>query len=236
MSLDDPVALRRARVAELHRFERGRTALLVIDMQRGFLEEGAALEVPEARAIVPVVRDLVDVARGIGIPVIFTKFIATPEVPTLRVDPFGPEHLPPVPGEPTGLGHPSGNCMPGQDGPDSPEIVLDLQPGGGELIVEGRLYDKFHGTCLDQALRARDIRSLVVTGILAEVCVHATVLGAASREYRVTIIRDGVAALRPDLLAAFLEVWERKLARLVTADEAAVEFRGLAAPAGRRRR
>src|SRR3954464_5829392 len=111
-SLDDILsASRRERVDEAHRFQRGRTALLVVDMQRGFLEPGAALEVPPGRAIIPTLQRLIAVCRRHRVPVVFTEFIYSTAVPCLRGDPFGPEHLPAPPGRPTCLGLPSGNCL-----------------------------------------------------------------------------------------------------------------------------
>ena len=58
MNLDEILRRTQGRVDELHRLEVGRSALLVIDMQRGFLEPGAALEVAPGRAIVPNLRRL----------------------------------------------------------------------------------------------------------------------------------------------------------------------------------
>ena len=57
--------------------EPGRTALLVVDMQRGFLDPGQAMEVPEARAIVSTVADLLALFRRKGLPVAFTQASAT---------------------------------------------------------------------------------------------------------------------------------------------------------------
>ena len=67
-NLDEILRAKQDRIDQLHRCQPGRTALLVIDMQRGFLEPGAALEVPPGRAIVPNVRRLVDVCRAKGVP------------------------------------------------------------------------------------------------------------------------------------------------------------------------
>src|SRR5215472_11555976 len=112
-SLDEVLRVRQERIDELHALELARTALLVIDMQRGFLEPGAALEVPVGRAIIPNLRRLITAARQHLIPVIFTQFVYATAIPCLRGDPFGPEHLPVPPGEPTGFGLPSGNCLVG---------------------------------------------------------------------------------------------------------------------------
>ena len=63
--------------------EPGRTALLVVDMQRGFVEAGEAMEVPPARACVPVIRGLLDVFRAKRLPIVFTAFVYSPNVPLL---------------------------------------------------------------------------------------------------------------------------------------------------------
>ena len=97
-------------------------------------------------------------------PVIFTEFVYSTAVPCLRGDPFGPEHLPARPGEPTGFGLPSGNCLiaPARPArPDSADIVPELAPRPDELVMRGHTYDKFLGTPLDLALRSRDIRYLI---------------------------------------------------------------------------
>ena len=75
------------RIDELHRLEPGRTALLVIDMQRGFLDPAAALEVPQGRALIPNLQRLVAACRQHQLPVIFTEFVYATAVPCLRGDP-----------------------------------------------------------------------------------------------------------------------------------------------------
>ena len=222
MTLDDILHAKQERIDELHRCRPGRTALVVIDMQRGFLEPGAALEVPQGREIVPNLRSLIDACRAKGVPVVFTEFVYSTAVPCLRGDPFGPEHLPPAEGEPAGFGHPSGNCLVGpgaHDGPNSAETVVELAPRPEELVVRGHTYDKFYGTPLDLALRSRDLRWLIVTGVVTDVCVNATLMSAASRDYHVTAVTDGVATLWPELQQACFDIWRRKFARLRTTAE-----------------
>jgi nicotinamidase-related amidase len=221
-SPDEILHLKQERIDELHRLRPGRTALVVIDMQHGFLDPGAALEVPQGRAIIPNVRRLIDACRQKGVPVVFTEFVYSTAVPCLRGDPFGPEHLPAEPGGPTGFGHPSSNCLigPGEgEGPNSAETVDELAPWPDELVVRGYTYDKFYGTPLDLALRSRDVRYLILTGVVTDVCVNATLMSAANRDYRVTAVTDGVATLWPEIQAACFEVWKRKFARLRTTEE-----------------
>jgi ureidoacrylate peracid hydrolase len=227
MSPEDLLRAKEERIDELHRFGPGRSALLIIDMQRGFLEPGAALEVPQGREIIPNLRRLIDSCRQNHVQVIFTEFVYSTTVPCLRGDPFGPEHLPARSGEPTGFGYPSGNCLiepVAQQGSNSAEIVPDLAPRPHELVVLAHTYDKFYGTPLDLALRCQDIRDLIITGVVTDVCVNCTVLSAANRDYHVTVVTDGVATLWPDLQAACFAIWRRKFARLRNADEVIAEI------------
>jgi nicotinamidase-related amidase len=150
MSLDELFRVREERIDRLHRLQPGRTALLVVDMQRGFLEPGAALEVPQGREIIPNVQRLIEVCRRKGVPVIFTEFVYATAIPCLRGDPFGIEHLPAAEGEPTGFGYPSSNCLigPGADeGPNSARTIDALAPRPGELVVRSHTYGPFHKYC-----------------------------------------------------------------------------------------
>jgi nicotinamidase-related amidase len=219
---------RQGRIDELHRLERGRAALLVIDMQHGFLDPGAALAVPQGRAIIPNLQLLVEACRQHQLPVIFTEFVYSTAIPCLRGDPFGPEHLPARPGQASGLGLPSSNCLiapVAEQGPNAADTIPELAPRPEELVVRGHTYDKFLGTPLDLALRSRDIRSLLVTGILTDACVNCTLLSAANRDYRVTAVTDGVATLWPELQQACFALWRRKFARLRTTVEVLSELR-----------
>ena len=93
-------------------------------------------------------------------------------------------------------------------------------------MVRSHTYDKFQGTPLDLALRSRDIRCLVMTGVLTDIYVNCTLLSAALRDYRVTAVTDGVATLWPHLQEACFEIWRRKFARLRTSAEVLTEIGG----------
>ncbi len=210
---------KQARIDQTHRCPRDRTALLVVDMQHGFLDVGASLEVPRGRAIIPAIRRLADCCRTVGAPVFFTQFVYSLAVPCLRGDPFGIEHLPPVPGRPTGYGRPSGSCLIGPlvgQGAESAAIVPELAPRPDELVVASHVYDKFLDTPLDLALRSRGVTHLIITGVTTDICVNSTVLAAANRNYRVTVATDGVATTHKAIQAACFDIWQRKFARLRT--------------------
>ena len=200
--------------------EPGRTALLVVDMQRGFLDPGAAMEVPAARGIVPTVARLVALFRERRLPVVFSQFVYSPAVPLL-VGELHPEHRPAPPGAPTGFGRPSSSCL---EGDPSVDVVPELAPQPGELAVRKHWYDAFAGTPLDGALRAQGVRSLVMAGTMTDICVLATVIGAFNREYRVTVVEDGVATLWPDIQRATLDIVRRAYGRVTPAARVAAEI------------
>jgi nicotinamidase-related amidase len=217
-----------ARIAETHRADVSRTALVVIDMQHAFLDEGASLCVPAGREIIPAIARLVDGFRSTGAKVVFTEFVYARSVPCLRGDPFGPEHLPAEEGMPTGFGHPSSNCLVGLrpgEGPESAATVEALAPRPEELVIAAHTYDKFYGTPLDLALRAQGIDRIVVTGVTTDVCVNSTVLAAANRNYRVIAAVDGVATIHEHIQQACLSIWQNKFARLATSGEILAELK-----------
>jgi ureidoacrylate peracid hydrolase len=195
------------------RIEPGRTALLVVDMQRAFVEAGQAMEVPPARDVVPRIRELLAAFRGAALPVVFTEFTYSPSAPLL-VGELHPEHRPAVAGAPVGFGHPSSSCL---EGADDTRIIPELAPCPGELVVRKYYYDGFHGTVLDGALRARGVSTLVVTGTMTDICVLGTVVGGFNREYRMLVVEDGVATLWPEIQRAALDIIGRAYARVVTA-------------------
>ncbi|PYN25747.1 MAG: hypothetical protein DMD99_07630 [Candidatus Rokuibacteriota bacterium] len=202
--------------------EPGRTALVVVDMQRGFLDPGEAMEVPPAREIVPVIHALLDLFRAKDLPVVFSEFVYSESAPVL-IGTLHLEHQPAPPGAPRGFGHPSSACL---EGTASADTVSDLAPRPDELVVRKRGYDAFAGTPLDGALRARNVTSLVVTGTMTDICVLATVIGALHREYRVTVVEDGVATLWPEIQRATLDIIGRAYGRVVTGKEVADQISG----------
>ena len=122
---------------------------------------------------------------------------------------------------PRGFGLPSSSCL---EGTPSAETVPALAPGPDEPVFRKRGYDGFAGTSLDGALRARGVTSLVVTGTMTDICVLATVIGALHREYRVSVVEDGVATLWPEIQRATLDLIGRAYGRVVTSKEIAAQI------------
>ena len=190
-----------------------RSALLVIDMQRAFVDAGQAMEVPAARAVIPQIQDLIAAFRAHNRPVVFTEFVYSEAAPLL-VGELHPEHRRAAPGAVTGFGLPSSSCL---EGEDNVETIADLKPRPGELVVRKHYYDAFNGTALDGALRARGITSLAIAGTMTDICVLATAIGAFNREYRITVVEDAVATLWPEIQRATLDIVGRAYGRVATA-------------------
>jgi ureidoacrylate peracid hydrolase len=198
----------------------GRTALLVVDMQRAFVEPGQAMEVPPAREVIPRIHALIAIFREKRLPVIFTEFTYSTAAPLL-VGVLHPEHRPAAPGAPTGFGRPSSSCL---DGEANARVIPELAPRADELVVRKHYYDAFNGTVLDGALRARGVTTLVLTGTMTDICVLATVIGGFNREYRMILVEDGVATLWPEIQRATLDIIRRAYARVLSAKELADEL------------
>ena len=198
----------------------GQSALLVVDMQRAFLDPGEAMEVPAARDIVPQIQALLALFRNHGLPVIFTEFTYSESVPLL-IGHVHPEHRRAAAGAPRGFGRPSSSCLLGEA---NVHVVPELAPRPDELVVTKHYYDGFNGTPLDHALRARGITHLVLAGTMTDICVLATVVGGMNREYRMTVVEDATATLSSEIQHAALDVIRRAYARVLTVKQIAEEM------------
>jgi nicotinamidase-related amidase len=175
-------------------------ALVVVDMQNDFVRVGAPLEVPDARATIPVHQELIAACRELDVPVIFTKFVAGPK--WTLVWEWSPMHAPPL-------------CCCWKGFPrfysdvakelDCSDIIDELYPEPGDPIVEKFGYGSFHNTNLDDLLKARHVESVFVTGTVTQICVEETARESFKRGYRTTLIADAVSSYLPDLHAAVLK-------------------------------
>jgi nicotinamidase-related amidase len=177
------------------------TALVVVDMQNDFVADGGSLQVPDAAATVPVIAGLLDRARRAGARVVFTQDTHGPGDPEFAI---WPEHA--------------------REGTWGWEIVADLAPQPGETVLRKPRYDAFYGTPLDHLLRVWRVRTLVVCGTVANICVHYTAASAALRWYDVVVPRDAVSALEPfDLAASLRQTTFLFAGRVTTAGGVALE-------------
>ena len=188
-------------------------ALLVVDMQNDFVRTGAPLEVPAARATFDAHRYLLDAFRKLGAPVVYTKFLATPQ-PSLLWR-WSPQCAPPTLCCHKGVLRRYDDTATALECTD---IVTELAPAPHDLIIEKYGYGAFHGTPLSDLLRQRGVRSLVVTGTVTQICVEETAREAFHHGFATTIVADAVSSFAPDLHAATLKNFAMKFGWVDTAE------------------
>lgn len=186
-----------------YRLDPGRTALVVIDMQRDFVEPGgfgAALgnDVGRLLAIVPTVSDLLDLFRAKGWPVLHTRESHLPDLSDcppakrarggadLRIGDEGPMGRLLVRGEP-------GNAIVDDCAPIAWEVVID-KPGKG----------MFWGTDVHDRLKEWGTTHLVFAGVTTEVCVQTSMREANDRGFECLLIEDATESYFPEFKAATL--------------------------------
>jgi nicotinamidase-related amidase len=180
-----------------------RTALVIIDMQRDFLEPGgfgAALgnDVARLRPAIAPCRAMLDAARARGLLVIHTREGHRPDLsdaPRLKVERGDPALRIGAPG-------PMGRILVrGEPGHD---IIAELAPQAGEPVIDKPGKGAFYQTDLDLMLRNRGIETLLVGGVTTEVCVNTTVREANDRGFRCIVLADCCASYFPEFHAAGL--------------------------------
>jgi nicotinamidase-related amidase len=186
-------------------FDPRSTAVLVIDMQRDFVEPGGFGEALGndvsllKRAVAPT-RRVLDAVRPLGMLVIHTREGHRPDLSDCPPAKLARGHLA------TGIGDagPMGRILVrGEYGHD---IVDELKPLPDEPVVDKPGKGAFYATDLESMLRNRGITSLIVTGVTAEVCVQTTVREANDRGYECLVLSDCVASYFPEFQRVALEM------------------------------
>ncbi len=174
-------------------FNPDRTAVMIIDMQRDFCARGGFGEslgndVTPTAAIIPTVRTVLDAARDRGMFVIHTREGHRPDMSDV---PKAKKRRSPAIGEEGPMGR---ILIRGEYGHD---IVDELQPRDGEIVLDKPGKGAFYETDLELILRNRGIDSLIVMGVTTHVCVHTTIREANDRGYECLMVEDGTATFDP---------------------------------------
>jgi nicotinamidase-related amidase len=174
-----------------------KTALVIIDMQRDFMEPGGFGETlgndvsQLARAVGPIANVLA-AARKSGMLVVHTREGHLPDLsdappakvergaPSLRIGDPGPMGRILIRGE---AGH---------------DIIPALYPIASEVVIDKPGKGAFYATALGEVLKERGVENLLVCGVTTEVCVNTTVREANDRGYRCVVISDGCASYFPE--------------------------------------
>jgi ureidoacrylate peracid hydrolase len=163
-----------------------RTAHIIVDLQNGFM--GTPFDVPAAREIVPNVNLICAALRHAGGLNVFLRYTYDPAEPqpwTVWFDTYLTPQMSTVHRNAFARGAEPWQLWP----------LLDVQPR--DLVVDKTRFSAFvPGTCaLDEALRARGIDTLIVTGTLTNVCCESTARDAMQRNYQIAFVADGNATL-----------------------------------------
>ena len=183
----------------------GDLALLIIDMQRDFLELGGFGEalgnnVSRLQAIVPTVKMLLEAFRGQQLPIFHTIEGHLPNLSDcpitkqrrgqgkLRIGDVGPMGRILVLGEP-------GNA-----------IIPELEPLPDEMVITKPGKGAFYGTKLDKLLREQEITHLIIAGVTTEVCVQTTMREANDRGFECLLVEDATESYFPEFKQSTLEM------------------------------
>ncbi|RKY60888.1 MAG: cysteine hydrolase [Candidatus Latescibacterota bacterium] len=147
-------------------------AFVIVDMLNDFVREGAPLEVPRTREVLPNIRRELERARREGMPVIYLCDRHRPDDPEFKV---WPPHA--------------------VEGTDGAEVAQELAPQDGDLVIPKVSYSGFFRTDLEDRLRELGVEKLIITGCVTNICVLYTAVDALMRGYEVEVPTDCVAAL-----------------------------------------
>ena len=215
----------RARMNELLRIDPARTVVLTVDMQRDYLDPevaSAPVALDEAERVMKHARDLLDFARGRGLPVVHV-YVNRRRAESER----GLETA----GETFRVGREAGLSQNAQRGvrtiPDrregSPqaEVPAILVAPDDVHVTTKKSLDGFLGTDLDFLLsRVYRAETVVLTGINTDTCVYSTAFSASNRGFRTVVISDCVASMRGrDHHWMALELMARSIAWVLTVAE-----------------
>ena len=204
-------------------------ALVVIDMQRDFIEPGGFCDtlgndVSRLTKIIPTTAALIALFRKHGMPIVHTREAHRPDLsdcppakrlrgkPGLRIGDEGAMGRILIAGEP-------GN-----------QIVSELAPAAGEVVIDKPGKGMFWATGLHEMLGDRDVTQLVFAGVTTEVCVQTSMREANDRGYECLLIEDATESYFPEFKAAAIEMivaqggivgWATPLAKLEEAFEQA---------------
>ncbi|HUC12558.1 MAG TPA: isochorismatase family cysteine hydrolase [Stellaceae bacterium] len=172
-------------------------ALVIIDMQRDFLEPGgfgAVLgnDVSLLRRTIVPIQGLLRAARAAGMTVIHTREGHRPDLADLPPAKKARGNLAIGIGDPGPMGRILVRGEPGHD------IISELYPLAGEPVVDKPGKGAFHATDLDAMLKNRSITQLIVCGVTTEVCVNTTVREANDRGYECIVVEDCVGSYFPE--------------------------------------
>ncbi len=190
------------------RVDPAHTAIVVVDMQNDFCAAGGHIDrkfgcdTAASEALADRIAALVEAGRSTGAHMVWVQAIYD--------DKYVP---PPMLAKAAERGDTGPRCADGSWGAD----FYRLAPADGDILIRKHCYSAFQGTPLDQLLRRRGVRTLVVTGVSTNICVESTFRDGHSRGYYIVVPADCVASPAQDLHDATLRNVETLIGDVTTA-------------------
>jgi bifunctional isochorismate lyase/aryl carrier protein len=182
-----------------HKFSPSRSALLVIDMQRYFLDKSSRAYLPDSSDILDNVASLIKMYRAKSLPIIYTRHAHTKNEMPGAMERWWKELI--------------------RDTDEMSKIVPELRPRSTETVLRKNRYSAFVGTDLEERLRAMDVTSVVIAGVMTHLCCESTARDAFMRDLDVFFVIDGTASQSEDLHVSSLKTLTDGFAIPVTTKE-----------------
>lgn len=179
---------------------KNRAALLVVDMQKFFLDPLSPTFTCGGLAILPNVQRLISAFRAAGSPVIYTRHVHHPDGLDAGIMKWWWQ----------------GMCIEGS--PES-EVHADIAPLPTEKVISKHRYSAFYNTDLETVLRCLRVEDLVIAGIMTNMCCESTARDAYYRDYRVFFPADGTGSINEEMHLASLLNLSYGFASVTTVDE-----------------
>jgi isochorismate hydrolase len=158
------------------------SALLVLDMQKYFLEPASHAYIPSAKAILPGIQALIQVYSDLGLPIIFTRHINTPQDAGV-MERWWRELI--------------------QENTPLSEIETEFDISKG-IVVRKSQYDAFYQTALEEILHKCHVNQAVISGVMTHLCCETTARSAFMRGFEVFFLIDGTATYNAEFHRASL--------------------------------
>jgi ureidoacrylate peracid hydrolase len=186
-------------------------ALLVIDMQRFFLDPASPSFTCGGLAILPTLQKVIGAFRQAGRPVIYTRHVHHPDRIDAGIMDWWWE----------------GMCLEGS--PES-EIHPDISPLSHEKVIFKHRYSAFYNTDLETILRCLKVEDLVITGLMTNMCCESTARDAYFRDYRVFFLADGNGSITEEMHLASLLNLAFGFARVMDTDSLLGQLQAITTP------